>query len=86
MARQRTSTILIRCCAFALLILICAVGVAIYIGASISIHAEKGLHAIKLVTTVVDEYVEREGKWPPSWEDLATHTSARNFGMYSWPE
>jgi hypothetical protein len=84
--RQRTSTILIRSFAIAVLLLICVVGVMIYLGASVSLRAEKALHAINLVTIVVDEYVEKEGSWPQSWDDLTSRTDGRNYSMYAWPD
>lgn len=57
-----------------------------YQAISTPVHAEYALHAVNLTTVVVDKYVEREGKWPGSWDDLRTVSSVNGWGMYSWPE
>ena len=53
---------------------------------SISIQAEYAVHAVNLVTVVVDKYVDETGKWPASWGELATVSSVNHWAMYSWPE
>ena len=76
---------LIRCGIAALALVVCGVVWMLYTAYSVSIHAEYALHAVNLTTVVVDRYVEREGKWPRSWDDLNTIAIDR-WGMYSWPQ
>jgi hypothetical protein len=51
-----------------------------------SIRDEHALHAVNLVTVVVDEYVQKEGRWPSSWQDLKDATSTARWGEYTWPD
>ena len=53
---------------------------------SISVQGENALHAVNLVTVVIDKYVDDTGKWPTSWGELATVSSVNHWGTYSWPE
>lgn len=72
-----------------LLFLALLLGAGLWIGCeaiSVSVHAEYTYHAANLVTVVLNKYVEREGRWPRSWEDLRTVNSVSRWGMYSWPE
>jgi hypothetical protein len=39
-----------------------------------------------MITIVTEQFIEKEGKWPQSWEDLITHTAAQQYSMYSWPD
>jgi hypothetical protein len=58
----------------------------VYQAISTSLHAECTLHAINLVTVLVDKYVDREGKWPRCWEDLRTVSPGDRYTVYSWPQ
>lgn len=80
----RAKKLIFRCCAVTLVLALCGVAWVAYEGISVSIHAEYTLHAVDLISVVVDKYVGKKGKWPASWEDLTT-VSSRN-AMYSWPE
>lgn len=54
-------------------------------GVSTSRRAERTLHAINLVTYVTGTFVEREKRWPSSWDDLCTVHLSKNWSWYSWP-
>lgn len=82
----RTKKLIIRSCVVTLVLTLCGVAWLAYIAYSASIHAEYTLHAVNLVTVVVDKYVDKEGNWPASWEDLTTVSSVNHWAMYSWPE
>src|ERR1700678_669967 len=70
----------------AILILVVA-GIAagiwcVYEGVSVSLHAEKGLHATRLTLEIVEEYVaQHNGAWPRSWTDLE-QTSGKISEVY----
>jgi hypothetical protein len=74
-----------RACAFTLLLGLCFILWLVYTAYSLSDHAERALHAVNLTTVVVEKCVDREGKWPKSWEDLATVRTDNSRGIYSWP-
>jgi hypothetical protein len=57
----------------------------LYEGISTALRAERALHAVNLAAKLVDQYVQKEGKWPRSWDDLKALT-IENAGMYQWPE
>lgn len=46
--------------------------------------AERGLHATRQTTLVVEGYVENYKEWPASWQDLENITLNAG-GMFSWP-
>jgi hypothetical protein len=44
------------------------------------------MQGVNFTTIIIEKYVEKEGKWPSSWEDLKTVSSVNEHSMYSWPE
>jgi hypothetical protein len=61
-------------------------GWCVYRGISDSLHAECGLHATRLVTAVVTQFIDEHGRWPRSWEELHTVSLSDSRSMYSWPD
>jgi len=52
----------------------------------VSLEAEKTLHAYRLVLDLLEAYLHRHpGKWPESWEDLATIRINEPSAIYKWP-
>ena len=77
----------VRVVIIAALLVAIGIGVCVFIGISTSLQAEKTLHAIGLVTVVVDRFIQKEHRWPKSWEDLRTVSAGdRTSAMYSWPD
>ena len=77
---------LVRVIVAAVLLVAVAIGVCAYLGISTSLHAEKTLHAINLVTVVVDRFIQQEQRWPNSWDDLRSVQTVDAPSMYSWPD
>jgi hypothetical protein len=57
----------------------------VYLGIS-ALQAEKSLHAVNLITAVVDRFIQQEGRWPTSWDELRTINAIDIPSMYSWPD
>jgi hypothetical protein len=70
-------------CYIVLLAFITVAGLA-YIGISVAVRTERGLHAMMLTVAVVQKYVEKSGEWPKSWKDLES-VSNLEVGMLAWP-
>jgi hypothetical protein len=68
---------------------ICIGGVMIYLGTSTSLQAEVNLHATLFTIGLVDRYVDQNGRWPGSWEELEQLRIPGNppFPLYAfdWP-
>lgn len=69
---------------------IVAVGVIIagllWRAGSVSLEAEKTLHAYNLTLDVIGHFIsEHDGAWPESWNALATTSPTTNDGVWSWP-
>ena len=64
-----------------------ALGLAVfaYLGISTSLHAERSLHAVNLMTVVADNFVRQEKRWPNSWNELRSVKFVDAPSMYSWP-
>ncbi len=78
---------ILRAFAFTLLLGLSFILWAVYTAYTLADHAERALHAVNLTTVAVERYVDRERKWPKSWEDLATINTVdgSGIGIYSWP-
>ena len=76
---------LVRVFVAVVLLIVVGIGVSVYLGISASLHAEKALHSINLVTVVVDRFVQQEKRWPKSWDDLHAISTVDAPTMYSWP-
>jgi hypothetical protein len=83
---SRTKHWIGRTIAAAVLLAAIGFGACVYLGISSSLHAERGLHSINLVTVLVDRFLQQEKRWPTSWKDLYTITDAKAPSMYSWPK
>jgi hypothetical protein len=59
--------------------------VCVYLGIS-ALQAEKSLHAVNLVTAVVDRFIQQEKRWPTSWDELRAINAVDVPSMYSWPD
>jgi hypothetical protein len=62
-----------------LVLMAIAIGVGgwmVYTGISISLQAEKTLHAWEFAVRLVDQFVQENGRWPASWEELQKVKSA----------
>lgn len=42
----------------------------VYCGISVSVRAEENLHATLFTLRLVDQFIEKEGRWPRSWAEL----------------
>jgi hypothetical protein len=82
----RTKKCFTCCCVVTVALTLGGVAWVAYVSCSVAIRAEYTLHAVNLATVVVDKYVEREGTWPASWDELATVSTVNHWAMYSWPE
>jgi hypothetical protein len=82
----RTKKLIVRVCVVTLVLMPCVVAWVAYTAISAAVHGEYALHAVNLITVVVDDFVDKNGIWPTSWEDLKTVSSVNKWGMYSWPE
>ena len=69
-----------------LLVVVCVVAGVLVISPLASWQAEKGLHALLLVTPVVERFVHQEIRWPTSWDDLQVVDTVEAASMYSWPD
>lgn len=78
--RLRTLFILVALAA----LVFCPLGYVVR-GIATSMHAESTLHAINLVTVVVDCFIQQENRWPKSWTDLHAVNTVDAPSMYSWP-
>jgi hypothetical protein len=68
---------------------VAAVGILIVVWFTCSVftigsRAEHTLHAVRLATVVVEQFVREHGRWPASWKELES-VSAVDGVMYSWP-
>jgi len=62
-----------------------AISWMVYCGISMSLTAERSLHANLLVVDLVREYiVANKGAWPQSWHDLES-MPVRQRAMFAWP-
>jgi len=77
---------LVRVSLAALLLIAFSYGASVYYSISTSLHAEMTLHAINLVTVVVDRFVQQENRWPKSWDDLQVVRAVDVPSCYSWPD
>jgi hypothetical protein len=69
--RRRSWPRLIGIAVTMLLIGAICVGVGmIYVGVSRSLRAEENLHATLFVIRVVEQFVDENGRWPKSWQEL----------------
>jgi hypothetical protein len=71
-------------CTAALLVAL-GVVVFLYLGISTAWHAEKTLHAVNLVTVVVDHDLQDTNRWPKSWRDLHAVNQINAPSKYEWP-
>jgi hypothetical protein len=67
-------------------VIACVAVAYVVLGISTSAEAEKTLHAINLTTVVVERFVDQEGRWPQSWNELRLVTAASAPSMYEWPK
>lgn len=53
---------------------------------AMSLEAERTLGAYLLVLSVLTSYTsQNQGRWPQSWEDLATVHVVDHYGSWEWP-
>jgi hypothetical protein len=69
---------------------ICVGGGLAYLGISTSLQAEQTLHATVFTISLVEKFVDQNGRWPRSWEELAhiqnpTDSAVEN-NLYHWPK
>jgi hypothetical protein len=61
-------------------------GWCLYSGVSVSLEAEKTLHAYGMVLDLVSTYVEKtSGQWPRNWDDLRQLSTSRESCGWQWP-
>lgn len=66
-------------------VLVIAIGLVVWRGASNSLEAEATLHAYNLVLDVVTQYIKENGKWPDNWDALAKISPALEHSIWTWP-
>jgi hypothetical protein len=58
----------------------------VYEGISVSVHAERGLHATLLTIQAVEDHVKKhDGAWPRSWKELEDSSTKIN-DVYEWTQ
>lgn len=72
-------------CIAALLLLVCGGVWFVCKVAPVALHAENALHATNRMTVVVRRFVEQEGRWPRSRDDLLA-VSAPVPSCFFWQE
>jgi hypothetical protein len=66
------------------LVVVATLGIVIYRAVSVSLEAEKTLHAYRFVLDSTTGYVKQHpGEWPKSWDELLSGTTSH--GSDQWP-
>ena len=51
-----------------------------------AVEAEKNLHAVIATANALEEFVASTGRWPTSWDELATLSKPQSRSMYQFPK
>jgi heme A synthase len=72
---------------FTALLVLAIIAAVLWQASSVSIEAEKTLHAYHVVLDVVGVYLgEHGGTWPTNWEALMATPTRPTQNMWRWPE
>jgi len=56
-----------------------------YRGVTVSLEAERNLHATLFAVRLVEQFVSEQRRWPRSWEELESLPTADELFGRSWP-